>query len=98
MRIKAGTVLVTTSGEYSDYRYNGPFRVLRDFDQAEVAETFRDEWRSTPRDEWDRPSEHDFVAWACANGFIEDLDNTWEWYLGSYGFEPDIDAEPEATK
>ncbi len=96
MRIKKGTVLILTHGEYSDYSYTGPFRVLKSFDQAEIAETFRDAWRAKPHDEWDtRPSEHEFIGWLHQEAYIEDMPKSWDWHIGSYGFEPDIDNEPE---
>lgn len=95
MKIKAGTVLVFDHGEYSDYSFSGPFRVLKDFDQADVAEKFRDDWRSQPREEWnDTPSETDFIAWMNKNGYVEDMPSH-QWHIGAYGFNPQIQSEPE---
>jgi hypothetical protein len=96
MKIKAGTILVITHGEYSDYGYSGPFHVLKDFDQAEIAEEFRNAWKALPHDKWDRASESDFMNWANREGYIEDVANGWSWHVGGYGFEPDIDTEPDA--
>lgn len=92
MQIKAGAILVLEHGEYSDYAFDGPFRVLKDFDQAKIATTFCEQWTSL--DEWKtKPDESDFIAWMNTNGYIEDIE-THRWHIGSYGFDPQIQNEP----
>lgn len=95
-KIAAGHLLIIETGEYSDRSWHGPFRVLKDFDQAEVSETFRQEWSPDEcswRDREDGPSEHDIMPWLARNGYIDDVDNVRVWHVGSYGFSPEIDRE-----
>ena len=44
MLIKVGTLMTFETGEWSDFTYIGPFRVLCDFDQQEVIDTFKADW------------------------------------------------------
>ena len=88
--ISKGTLLSFSGGEYSDKWNFGPFEVLKDFDQKEVSDLFVSEF--VPEYEWDKPSEHSFVAWLSANQFIQDVPQSLDWYLGGYGFEPEIGA------
>lgn len=92
MKIRAGTVLVFDHGEYSDYSFTGPFRVLKDFDQAEVSEQFREQWKAP--NEWrNNPDESEFISWMNLTGYVEDLPSH-QWHIGSYGFSPSIQDEP----
>lgn len=90
MIIKAGTILTLTYGEYSDRDFTGPFTVLRDFDQAEVVEAFIVASGTDP----DHFMKNAFIAWLATEGYVEDVPNTWDWFIGSYGGRPDIDKEP----
>jgi hypothetical protein len=36
------------------------------------------------------PDEHGFTAWLTLNGYIRDVPNSYNWYLGGYDFEPVI--------
>lgn len=90
MKIVVGTTLVFETGEYSDYSFTGPFRVLREFDQAEICETFKDAWREQEYDEWDKPDGPDLIAWMAKEGYVEDIPNVVSWHVGSYG---ELDAE-----
>ncbi len=93
MKIKAGTILVLEHGEYSDYGFDGPFKVLKDFDQAEIAEVFREQWK--PAYEGDTYiSERDFIAWLSKEFYIKDIAGCHHWHIGSYGFQPEIQSEP----
>ncbi|MGD9670269.1 MAG: hypothetical protein AB7U75_14725 [Hyphomicrobiaceae bacterium] len=88
--IKAGTILTIETGEYSDFTYHGPFRVLVDLDKegvaAEYAEHRPDKYTNWP----DRPlSNHNFVPFLIKKGYIEDIDEHESWHIGSYGeFKP----------
>lgn len=93
---KVGELLVLTSGEYSDSRWHGPFRVAKDIDQHEAVDAFNEHWRTTApsdREEWERPGTDEFMAWLATTGHIEDVPSR-EWFLGSYSFEPDFAPVP----
>jgi hypothetical protein len=94
MKIKAGTTLILEHGEYSDYTFAGPFRVLKDFDQAEVCAEFRAQWKPDPQEDWrDSPSEYEFIGWISKAGYVEDVP-AHKWHIGSYRFDPSIQTEP----
>lgn len=92
MIIKAGTTLTLTHGEYSDFTYEGPFVVVRDFDQATALDTFRAWWAMEQSESIDEAFSSDvrrkFIGWLHLGGFIEDVPTHVTWYLGAYGFEP----------
>lgn len=89
MKIETGAVLVIETGEYSDYSFTGPFRVLKAFDQAEIVEAYAAE---TPKQEWsDKPDLEPFIPWLVKHGYIEDVPGVVSWHVGGYGrFEPEI--------
>lgn len=89
MKIKAGEILILSHGEYSDYGFDGPFKVIREFDQAELSEEFLKDWRQSGEPEWGRPGEFKFIAWLSKAGYIEDL-ASHNWHIGSYYFDPVI--------
>lgn len=98
MIIKAGTIIILEWGVYSDRVAEGPFIVLKDFDQAEASAAFEKAWRNgdTEREFYDvddppRPST--FPAWMARRGYIEDVSNSHRWFLGEYDFEPVISYE-----
>jgi hypothetical protein len=62
--IKAGQIFVLTSGEWSDYRLDGIFRVLKDID---------------PEDKERWPDELSTAAKLVREGFAEELTFT-EWH------------------
>ncbi|WP_028753697.1 hypothetical protein [Rhizobium leucaenae] len=94
-KIEAGTILAFAGGEWSDNWTTGPFNVLRDFDQQEVVDAFRAQFK--PKDEWDEPDETAFIAWLTVNGYIEDAPKSYRWYVGAYGeFTPVIVDERAA--
>lgn len=87
--IKAGTMLSFSGGEYSDRWTNGPFSVLRDFDQAAVIEEYKSAF--VKRNEWDAPDEYGFGDFLIRAGYIEDVPESYCWYVGAYGeFSPVI--------
>lgn len=85
--LKAGTLLVIELGEYSDYTYDGPVRVVRDFVKADVVEAYR---AAPPANDWSGPAEPgEFLAWLIKEGYVEALDDVHSWHVGSYGdFQP----------
>lgn len=86
--IEAGTILAFCGGEYSDKWTTGPFEVINTFDQKEVADAFRAQFK--PEDEWDEPDENGFIAWLTLGNYICDVPQSYRWYVGSYGFNPVI--------
>ncbi|MBB5700646.1 hypothetical protein FHS76_000489 [Ochrobactrum daejeonense] len=87
--IKAGTILAFCGGEWSDKWTTRPFTVLKDFDQQVVVDAYRAGF--VPKDEWDELDEHGFAGWLTRSGYIEDVPNSYNWYVGAYGeFDPQI--------
>ena len=87
--------MVIETGEYSDYAFSGPFRVVADFDQAEVIAAFKEEWAPGPnsyKEPGDDPDPSDFVPWMTKRGLIEDVANVVSWHIGSYGH---FEAKPQ---
>lgn len=74
---KAGSLITLETGEYSDFGYAGPFRVLRDIDIQAVVTEFKD-----ARGHGVGAGEQAFIAWLSAAGYIEDVDCA-RWYLGA---------------
>ena len=97
MKIAAGTILVLETGEYSDYTFSGPFRVLRDFDQTEVVAAHVAQWIA-PND-WEKaPDTDSFMGWLSSERYIEPIDGVVSWYIGSYGrLEPVIQKQPATS-
>ncbi len=90
MKLKAGMMLVLETGEYSDFSVTGPFRVMRDFDQAQIVETFKAKWK--PKYDFKKtPDTDDFMGWLSRGGYIQDIDGVVSWHIGSYGR---LEAEP----
>jgi len=91
MIIKAGTILTTESGEYSDFGYDGPFVVLKDLDQKTVTVDYIKQHK--PKHPTDMPDKWGFLNYLSVNKYIsEDLPKC-AWYLGGYEFEPQIADE-----
>lgn len=91
MLIKADTLLTIEQGEYSDRSWDGPFRVLKDFDQAAVSEEYRAQFKPDPNELEDEPNPRNFVAWLATSGYVEDVQVSLSWHVGCYGrFEPEI--------
>lgn len=80
MTIAAGTTLTITMGCYSDYRFVGPFRVLKDINTDEITARIKEDCGSEDYD----ASTSDVTPWLVKNGFIEDLTGTFEWHVGDY--------------
>ena len=91
MIIKAGTILTTERGIYSDFSYDGPFVVLKDFDQKAVADDYVNQHK--PQYSIDRPDKWGFLNYLSVNGYIGEDFPKYAWYLGEYYFEPQIADE-----
>lgn len=82
MILKAGTILVTAYGEYSDRGTDEPVVVVRDFDPKEVEKLYR---KAIGAAGYAEPS--GFTGWLHLHNYITDLPCA-SWYLGAYGLEP----------
>lgn len=74
---KAGSLITLETGEYSDFTYEGPFRVLRDIDVQAVVTEFKE-----ARGHSIGAGETAFIAWLSESGYIEDVACA-RWYLGA---------------
>jgi len=87
--LKAGTLLIIETGEYSDKQWNGPVRMLGDYTKKELAELFLREWAPEPEKDWQthaRPE--NFLSWLVKSGKVEFVPAE-NWHVGCYGdFEP----------
>lgn len=91
--LKAGTLLVLETGEYSDRSTMTPIRIVKDVTKRQLAEEFKAQWKHP---EWDtekcwRPSPYEFIDWVFASEYVEVIDASEvnNWHVGSYGdFEP----------
>ncbi len=83
--IKAGETLTFEHGEYSDFGYDGPYVVLKDFDTATVVQEFRAQEKKP-----DVYYIHGFIHYLARMGYIEAQATAHTWYLGGYEFRPDF--------
>jgi hypothetical protein len=93
--IKAGTLLMIEYGAYSDKGWYGPLRILRDFDQAEIAAKAKAARLPTPNGERSLYCE-DLGAFLVSEGLAEHVDCA-SWDSGGYSLEPEIWPTDEAT-
>lgn len=77
-----GSILVLTSGEYSDYGMVGYVVTVEDCDLRALAQEYRNAHK--PANQWDRPDPDGFVAWLVVNGYAMPVDASTV-HLGSYG-------------
>lgn len=84
----AGTLLMIETGEYSDYSFHGPVRMLKAVTKQNLADAYREQHSPEgPWDEWPEPS--GFLPWLIKEGYAEDVEGVVSWHVGSYGqFEP----------
>lgn len=90
-QVEKGTVVVMTSGSYSDYRIKDYLLVTQSFDPEAVVERFKASGkylevslysgRGIPDGSHDR-----FMAWLIEEGLVETVepDAVREWHLGEY--------------
>lgn len=88
---KRNALIALSSGEYSDYRFNGLYKVTKDMDFLEVAKAYVDQ---APMCDWDDErkdlSEEAFAAYLLRHGWVIEIDYH-EIHLGNYGnFEPNL--------
>lgn len=88
--IAAGTLLIIETGEYSDQRWTGPVRILRDVSRRELADGYRSTWKQDDERPWQTGADPDgFLPWLVTAGYAEDVENVQSWHVGNYSeFEP----------
>lgn len=78
--MKKDSILLITTGDYSDYYVQGLFKVIKEINKITVVSEFNEACPAVGRD--DRQSK--FLAWLAASGYVEDIEHE-EWHIGSYG-------------
>lgn len=90
--LKAGTLLVIETGEYSDRWWDGPVRVVKAFRKQDAVDAFRAAFVPYKNDDYQyvtEPEPSAFLPWLIANGYVEHVDGVHSWHVGSAGeFEP----------
>lgn len=76
-----GSVLIFSSGEYSDYHIVGFLVAVRDLKLKELVKQFKSEFIA--KDKWDRASPDNFPSWLVSKELAMPIDST-EVYLGDY--------------
>jgi len=88
LKFQRGTVLVLSTGEYSDYRVDAILVTLTDCDLRGLAQAYHEECMgviaAAGNADWDRPQPQDFPSWLVAKGHAMPVDHN-EIYLGAYG-------------
>jgi hypothetical protein len=87
--LKAGTILNLTQGQYSDYTFDGPFRVLKDFVKQDAYDAFLTAMAikypsGSGEDDYEARSINNFVAFLSTSGFVTPVEGAESWYLGGY--------------
>lgn len=82
--LKAGEVVVVSSGAYSDYGIHGIYRLTQDIDPDGLCEQWL-EIHPDLRKEYEF-DEYDFIAWVLKeHGEAFEQIEAVEWHLGDYG-------------
>jgi hypothetical protein len=77
-----GSILIFSTGEYSDYGLSGFVVTLKECDLRKLAAEYRDNYE--PEDKWDKPRPEGFAGWLIAKGYAMPVEAS-EVHLGSYG-------------
>ena len=84
MKIKQGTILALTKGEYSDYCLMGHVKALRDFDSDNTRVDFVAQLSQEDKQDWAFDLFDKYAAWLIQWGYVKDYDSVIELYLGDY--------------
>lgn len=97
--LEAGDILMIEAGQYSDFYYMGPFRVVKAMKRADVSARFVAEFTPDPtRPLHRRPNPSDFTAWLAREGYIEDIPSA-AWHAGDYGdFDPGTSGSQQSRQ
>ena len=81
--LKKGTLLIIETGEYSDYRFGGPVRMLKDITKFELVDAYKREWK--PEFKWEAaPGPDGFLPWLISAGWAESVSDVHSWHIGCY--------------
>lgn len=88
---RKGELFALSSGEYSDYRFNGLYRALKDVNLAELAAEY---YAQCPKTSWGgvEATDYGWGAYLIAHGHAEEIPYD-EVHCGSYNFEVEDVAE-----
>lgn len=85
---KIGELMTASEGEYSDYRVNGLFKVLIEFDAQELLVKWAEETGREINDGIvncdDKNENIEYLGWLNKKEYIEDVEYR-ELHMGSYG-------------
>jgi len=73
--IPQGHTIIVSDGEYSYYKIDGVLTANKDIDVKEMEEAFKVTGREL----------HEFVEWAIEAGYMMQVDDCVELYIGCYG-------------
>lgn len=80
---KLGDIILLSNGEYSDYSFAGPFRVLKPLNfNSELLKELQGNWK--PSSHWEQFSPDSVIGGLTSLGYIEDIESSEVW-IGAYG-------------
>ena len=80
----AGSYLVLTMGEYSDFSVAAHLVARRELNLLALAAEYREQFKPSEPSWQDQPYPEGFVAWLCVEGHAMSADVS-EAHIGSYG-------------
>lgn len=80
----AGSIILFTSGDYSDFHHIGIYATTRKVDLVEAAALYRSEFTPDDNSIYDEPDPNGFAAWLVVKGWCFPCEVSEE-HLGSYG-------------
>jgi hypothetical protein len=94
--VTQGELIAFTTGEYSDYCFNGLWRALKDCDLSELGAAYLNE-RPDQRHDYSFEREQ-FYAWLVAQGYFEYVP-VREFHAGSYScWRPSMSKHADPTE
>lgn len=91
---KAGSVLLFSQGEYSDFSVCGEVVIIKDCELPELVRTYEQQWYDKSEEwerQWNSPEKDGLAGWMIANGWAMPLEASIV-HLGNYSsFAPEFD-------
>ncbi len=82
--LKKGTLLIAEFGEYSDFYYESPLRMLKTYTKAQLIADYKAQWYPSSSYD-DKPPPREFTDWLVKSGRAEIVENVHSWHIASYG-------------